>query len=77
VAIPQAADQFGNAAQLEALGVGRHLPASSVTAASLRSAVEEVTSSASVASRLASLKAEIRGHGGVSAAADAVESYLE
>jgi MGT family glycosyltransferase len=77
VAIPQAADQFGNAAQLAALGVGRHLPASSVTAASLRSAVEEVTSSASVASRLASLKAEIRGHGGVSAAADAVESYLE
>ncbi|GHG47652.1 MULTISPECIES: macrolide family glycosyltransferase [Amycolatopsis] len=76
VAIPQAADQFGNAAQLEALGVGRHLPAESVTASSLREAVDEVSSSASVAARRASLKAEIRGHGGVSVAADAVESYL-
>ncbi len=76
VAIPQAADQFGNAAQLEALGVGRHLPASSVTASSLREAVDEVTSSAAVASRLAELKAEIRGHGGVSFAADAVESFV-
>ncbi len=77
VAIPQAADQFGNAAQLEALGVGRHLPADSVTASSLREAVDEVSSSASVASRLAELKAEIRGHGGVSFAADAVESSWE
>jgi MGT family glycosyltransferase len=77
VAIPQAADQFGNAAQLEALGVGRHLPASEVSAESLRKAVDEVSTSPSVAARLASLKAEIRGHGGVSAAADAVESYLD
>jgi MGT family glycosyltransferase len=77
VAIPQAADQFGNAAQLEALGVGRHLPTESVTASSLREAVDEVSSSASVAARLAELKAEIRVHGGVSFAADAVESYLD
>ncbi|MGV9367551.1 macrolide family glycosyltransferase [Amycolatopsis sp. NPDC003731] len=76
VAIPQAADQFGNAAQLEALGVGRHLPASEVTASSLREAVDEVSSSASVAARLAELKAEIRAHGGVSFAADAVESFV-
>jgi MGT family glycosyltransferase len=76
VAIPQAADQFGNAAQLESLGVGRHLPASSVTAASLRKAVDEVSSSPEVAKRLAELKAEIRRHGGIAAAADAVESYL-
>ncbi|MGW4065737.1 macrolide family glycosyltransferase [Amycolatopsis sp. NPDC004747] len=77
VAIPQAADQFGNAAQLEALGVGRHLPADAVTASTLREAVDEVSSSASVAARLAELKAEIRGHGGVSFAADAVESAIE
>ncbi|WP_410621489.1 macrolide family glycosyltransferase [Amycolatopsis sp. cmx-8-4] len=76
VAIPQAADQFGNAAQLEALGVGKHLPAASVTASSLREAVDEVSSSPEVAARLAELKTEIRGHGGVPAAADAVESYL-
>ncbi|MEQ0562398.1 macrolide family glycosyltransferase [Amycolatopsis sp. NEAU-NG30] len=77
VAIPQAADQFGNAAQLEALGAGRQLAAESVTASSLREAVDEVTSSASVASQLAELKAEIRSHGGIAAAADAVESFLE
>ncbi|WP_396135345.1 macrolide family glycosyltransferase [Amycolatopsis sp. A133] len=77
VAIPQAADQFGNAAQLEELGVGRHLPASSVTVSSLREAVEQVSSSASVAARLAELKTEIHSHGGVSFAADAVESSLE
>lgn len=76
VAIPQAADQFGNAAQLEALGVGRHLPATSVTAASLRKAVDEVSSSPEVAKRLAELKTEIRRHGGIAAAADAVESSL-
>jgi MGT family glycosyltransferase len=77
VAIPQAADQFGNAAQLEALGVGRHLPADAVSAASLREAVDAVSSSAEVAARLAELKAEIRAHGGVAAAADAVESFLQ
>jgi MGT family glycosyltransferase len=31
VAIPQAADQFGNAATLEQLGVGRHPPSQEVT----------------------------------------------
>ena len=77
VAIPQAADQFGNAAQLEALGVGRHLPAESVTAASLREAVDAVASSPSVSARLAELRAEIRSDGGIHAAADAVESYLD
>ncbi|WP_326568975.1 macrolide family glycosyltransferase [Amycolatopsis rhabdoformis] len=77
VAIPQAADQFGNAAQLESLGVGRHLPASDVTAESLRAAVEEVSGSAEVASRLAALKTEIRAHGGIPAAADAVEAFLK
>ncbi|MET7996616.1 macrolide family glycosyltransferase [Amycolatopsis sp. NPDC005232] len=76
VAIPQAADQFGNAAQLETLGVGRHLPASSVTAASLRSAVDEVAGSAEVAARLSSLSTEIHAHGGIPAAADAVEAFL-
>ncbi|MEU4671016.1 macrolide family glycosyltransferase [Amycolatopsis sp. NPDC023774] len=77
VAIPQAADQFGNAAQLETLGVGRHLPASSVTAASLRAAVDEVAGSAEMAARLSSLSTEIRAHGGIPAAADAVEAFLK
>ncbi|MGW4487538.1 macrolide family glycosyltransferase [Amycolatopsis sp. NPDC004368] len=77
VAIPQAADQFGNAAQLESLGVGRHLPAAEVTAVALRAAVDEVSGSAEVASRLAALRSEVRAHGGISAAADAVEGFLK
>ncbi|MFI5609488.1 macrolide family glycosyltransferase [Amycolatopsis sp. NPDC051903] len=77
VAIPQAADQFGNAAQLESLGVGRHLPAADVTPASLRTLVDEVAASADVAARLAALKAEIRAHGGIDVAADAVEAFLK
>ncbi|MET9265008.1 macrolide family glycosyltransferase [Amycolatopsis sp. NPDC004079] len=77
VAIPQAVDQFGNAAQLEALGVGKHLPADQVTAKSLREAVDEVSSSPDVAARLAELRAEIRANGGITAAADAVERFLK
>jgi MGT family glycosyltransferase len=74
VAIPQAADQFGNAAILEDLGVGRHLPADEVNAVTLRSAVDAVAGSATVAARLAELRTSIRAHGGVTHAADAVES---
>jgi MGT family glycosyltransferase len=76
VAIPQAADQFGNAAILQALGVGRHLPAEEVTSATLRSAVDSVAGSAEVAARLAAIRASVRAHGGVDRAADAVESFL-
>jgi MGT family glycosyltransferase len=76
VAIPQAADQFGNAATLEQLGVGRHLPAEEVTAAALRSAVDSVAGSAEVAGRLAEIRAVVRSQGGVGRAADAVESFL-
>ncbi|WP_020662016.1 macrolide family glycosyltransferase [Amycolatopsis benzoatilytica] len=77
VAIPQAADQFGNAAHLEALGVGRHLPAAEVTAESLREAVDKVSSSPDIAARLAELRTEILANGGIHAAADAVERFLE
>lgn len=76
VAIPQAVDQFGNAAMLEALGVGTHLPADEVTADALRSAVNEVAGSTEVAARLAEISAEVRANGGVEKAADAVESFL-
>jgi len=76
VAIPQAADQFGNAAILAELGVGKHLPADEVTVETLRSAVDSVANSADVAARLAEIKATVRSHGGVSHAADAIESYL-
>lgn len=76
VAIPQAVDQFGNAATLEQLGVGRQLPADEVDAETLRSLVEEVADSADVAARLAEIRSELRAHSGVRAAADAVEEFL-
>ena len=76
VAIPQAADQFGNAATLDQLGVGRHLPAEEVTAAALRSAVVSVAGSVDVAARLVEIRALVRKQGGVDRAADADESFL-
>ncbi|WP_455424334.1 macrolide family glycosyltransferase [Amycolatopsis thailandensis] len=76
VAIPLATDGFGNAAKLAELGVGEELAASEVTASTLRAAVERVAGSPSVAARLAEVRAETRGNGGIDRAADAVESFL-
>ncbi|MEY7974077.1 macrolide family glycosyltransferase [Saccharomonospora xinjiangensis] len=76
VAVPQAVDQFLNAQRLTEIGVGVHLPASEVTAESLRRAVLSVADSAEVADALASCRAESRRAGGAGAAADIVESML-
>jgi MGT family glycosyltransferase len=76
VAIPLATDGFGNAAKLAELGVGEHLPAEEVTASTLRAAVDRVASSPEVAARLAEVQAETRANGGITRAADAVESFL-
>ncbi|MGA3488988.1 macrolide family glycosyltransferase [Micromonosporaceae bacterium DT55] len=76
VAIPQAVDQFGNAALLAELGVGRHLPAEEVTAELLRRSVTEVAADPEVRARLRALSAEVRAAGGVERAVAAVESFL-
>ncbi len=76
VAIPQAVDQFGNAAQLAELGVGQHLPADEVTTERLRKAVDSVAGDSSVRRRLTELQGEVRANGGVRRAADAVEALL-
>jgi MGT family glycosyltransferase len=76
VAIPQATDGFGNAAQLDALGVGRHLPAEDVTAATLRSSVDAVAGDAAMAQRLAEVSSRVRAEGGLDRAADAVVAFL-
>jgi MGT family glycosyltransferase len=70
VAIPQAVDQFTNAAQLEAAGAGVYLK--EVTAESLRAAVTEARARAP---RARELREEIRRAGGVAASADAVERF--
>lgn len=74
VAIPQAVDQFGNAALLEELGVGVQLKFEDVTVDVLRAAVEKVADSPDIRARLAEVGAAVRGNGGIATAADAVEA---
>ena len=76
IAVPQAVDQFGNAALLEQLGVGRHVPLAEATPARLRAALLELTGSAEVKARSAALRAELRAAGGAAAAADVIEGVL-
>ncbi|MGH4023812.1 MAG: macrolide family glycosyltransferase [Pseudonocardiaceae bacterium] len=70
VAIPQAVDQFANAARLDALGAGVHLPAEQVDGESLRAAV---AAAAARTERVHELRREVRNSGGVEVAADTVE----
>ncbi len=76
IAVPQAVDQFGNAALLEGLGVGMHLPQEDASPERLRAALLELTESPQVAARCAQLRDEVRSEGGAAAAADLVESLL-
>ncbi len=73
VAIPQAVDQFTNAAQLEAAGAGVHLPAEQVTVESLRDAVARAVAQAP---RARELQEEVRRSGGIAATADTVERLV-
>lgn len=72
VAVPQAVDQFDNAATLASLGVGVHLTEDPPTAATLREAVLGVVDDAAVRSRLATIADELHAVGGPGRAADAV-----
>lgn len=48
-----------------------------LTASTLRAAVDRVANSPEVAARLAEVQAETRANGGITRAADAVESFLK
>ncbi|MHC1558417.1 macrolide family glycosyltransferase [Actinomycetospora sp. C-140] len=76
IAIPQAVDQFGNAAMLEAAGVARTVPSAEATPERLREVLLALTSSPDVAARLAAEQDAIRRGGGAAAAADVVEAEL-
>lgn len=76
IAIPQAVDQFGNAAMLEQLGVGVSIPAESATPEAMREALLSLVGSIDVWDRLAVLRDELRAAGGAGAAADIVEAEL-
>jgi MGT family glycosyltransferase len=74
VAVPQAVDQFTNAATLADLGVGVHLPDTELTARSLRTAV---TTALGRAARAREVRLEVRAAGGTRSAADAVERLTD
>ncbi|MFF2652215.1 macrolide-inactivating glycosyltransferase [Streptomyces sp. NPDC058045] len=76
VAVPQAADQFGNAALLESLGVARRLPAEQADAAALREAVLAVADDPEVAHRFAGIRDGMAAEGGTRRAADLIEARL-
>jgi UDP:flavonoid glycosyltransferase YjiC (YdhE family) len=76
IAVPQAVDQFGNAAMLEQLGVGVCIPAESATPEALREALLSLVGSVEVWDRLAVLRDELRAAGGAAAAADIVEAEI-
>ncbi len=69
VAIPQAVDQFTNAAQLEAIGAGVQLGE--------RGLREAVAAALERAPRARELMAEVRRGGGSTIAADAVERLAQ
>ncbi|WP_309052174.1 macrolide-inactivating glycosyltransferase [Streptomyces sp.] len=76
VAVPQATDQFSNAAMLESLGVARQLPMDEVTPERLREAVLALVSDPAVARRAAEVRREMAAEGGTRRAADLVEAEL-
>ncbi|MEW2166213.1 macrolide-inactivating glycosyltransferase [Streptomyces sp. NPDC007084] len=76
VAVPQAADQFGNADMLQALGVARHLPMAEASPAALREAVLALTGDPEVAERLKRIKERMAAEGGTRRAADLIEDRL-
>ncbi|MBZ4014443.1 macrolide family glycosyltransferase [Streptomyces purpurogeneiscleroticus] len=76
IAVPQSADQFGNADQLVSLGVARRIDTADATPEALRGALLALTSDPEVARRSAALREEVRAEGGTARAADVAESLL-
>lgn len=74
VAIPQAVDQPLNAAQLEALGLGRHLTIDPPSPVDLRDAIRFVATDPDVRTRIDAIRDELHALGGPGNAADAVEN---
>ncbi|MFG2116723.1 macrolide family glycosyltransferase [Streptomyces sp. NPDC048718] len=76
VGVPQAVDQFENAARIAELGLGLDLSGAEATPDRLREAVRQVAADRAMAGRLRAMREEIRTSGGVTAAADVIESHL-
>ncbi|MEV8549097.1 macrolide-inactivating glycosyltransferase [Streptomyces glaucescens] len=76
IAVPQAADQFGNADVLQGLGVARHLPTEEATPDALRTAALALVDDPEVARRLTKIQAGMAQEGGTRRAADLIEAEL-
>nr|WP_243792052.1 macrolide family glycosyltransferase [Saccharopolyspora gloriosae] len=76
IAIPQAADQFANAARIEQLGLGVRLPKEQASPAALRAALTRVCEDPELLARSRAIRQEIHEAGGVRRAADIVEQSL-
>ncbi len=76
IAVPQAADQFGNADMLQGLGVARVLSTREATAEALREAALALVGDPEVARRLKEIQAEMAEEGGTRRAADLIEAEL-
>ncbi|CAM5727984.1 Macrolide-inactivating glycosyltransferase OS=Streptomyces tendae OX=1932 GN=mgt PE=3 SV=1 [Streptomyces tendae] len=76
IAVPQAADQFGNADILQGLGVARTLPTEEATAEALRAAALALVDDPEVAGRLKGIQARMAQEGGTRRAADLIEAEL-
>ncbi|MGW0609277.1 glycosyltransferase [Streptomyces sp. NPDC002788] len=76
IAVPQAADQFGNAGMLQGLGVARYLPTEEATGEALREAALALVDDPEAARRLKEIQAETAREGGTRRAADLIEAEL-
>jgi MGT family glycosyltransferase len=76
VVIPQMAEQAVTAARVAELGLGLALDRASVTATSLREAVERVAHEPSFRERAQRMQQEVRGAGGYRRAADALQALV-
>ncbi|MBB5155088.1 macrolide family glycosyltransferase [Saccharopolyspora phatthalungensis] len=76
IAVPQATEQFMNAARIEELDLGTQVNCETVTPAQLRAALEKVTTSDVIRARLREMRQEIQESGGLGRAAEIIESLL-
>ncbi len=76
VAVPQTPEQAANAGRLVELGLGERLDADTVSAETLRAAVDRVASDPAVRANLAAMRRAVLRSGGAARGADAIEHYL-
>jgi MGT family glycosyltransferase len=76
VAFPLQPEQEANARRVEDLGLGRRLPADALSPARIRTLIAEVGDDQEIRRNLEAMRLRVRGAGGPTAAADAIEHFL-